>query len=187
MRLVQTVNGVTTQYAVDRAAPLRPGSGQALPQVLMESKPGTQVAYLYGAGPVAQYDVDSGAWAYHHPDALVLTAYWLWCQAEQRPWVMVTQKRSEVWQCDLDMYTTNYNLSERGLDLVEDLFRRTLRKRKRRSRMITDVGNWSVCNCIPVEKIEYVASALLDIGSTERVSIYPNLLDQTPSDSSSTE
>lgn len=120
-------------------------------------------------------------------DQLVLTAYWLWCQAEQRPWVMVTQKRSEVWQCDLDMYTTNYNLSERGLDLVEDLFRRTLRKRKRRSRMITDVGNWSVCNCIPVEKIEYVASALLDIGSTERVSIYPNLLDQTPSDSSSTE
>jgi hypothetical protein len=68
VRLAQTVNGndtggdATTRYVVDRAAPL--------PQVLMESKPGTQVAYLYGAGPIAQYDVDSGAWAYQHPDAL---------------------------------------------------------------------------------------------------------------------
>jgi len=114
-------------------------------------------------------------------DRLVLSAYWLWCQAEQRPWVMVTQRRSKVWQCDLDMYTTDYNLSERGLGLVENLFRQTLRKRKRRGRMIADVGNWSVCNCIPVEQIEYVASALLDIGSTERVSIYPDLLDLTHS------
>lgn len=103
-------------------------------------------------------------------DQLVLTAYWLWCETEQRPWVKVTRRR-KFCQCDLDMYTTSYNLSEWGLDRVAHLFRQTLRGR--RGKVIADVGNWSVCNRIPVEEMEYVASTLFEIGSTDRVSIYP--------------
>jgi RHS repeat-associated protein len=63
VRLMQTVNGVTTRYVNDVVA--------ALPQVLQENRGGvapTQVAYLYGQGMVAQQG--SGTWAYQHPDAL---------------------------------------------------------------------------------------------------------------------
>ena len=59
-RLAQTVDGVTTRYVSDIAAPL--------PQVLVEDRAGTQTAYLYGQGMVGAYD--SGNWAYQHPDAL---------------------------------------------------------------------------------------------------------------------
>jgi RHS repeat-associated protein len=62
VRLAQMVNGVTTRYVNDVAA--------RLPHVLQEKRvaAGTQTAYLYGMGMVAQSD--SGAWAYQHPDAL---------------------------------------------------------------------------------------------------------------------
>jgi hypothetical protein len=114
-------------------------------------------------------------------DQIILTAYWLWCLSMNRPWVKVTTGRGKLWQCDLDMITSPFNLSETGMDLVTDLFRETAHLKARRSRdRIADVGNWSVCNCIPPERVAYVASMLFAIANYERIPIAPAGAGESP-------
>ncbi|MCP4541334.1 MAG: hypothetical protein GY832_29740 [Chloroflexi bacterium] len=103
----------------------------------------------------------------------IATAYYVWCITEERPFVKVTKQRSEKCRCELDTYTTSYNLTEEGMDQVESLFRKSIQFRGRaKKNVILDVGNWSVCNYIPVDKAEEVALSLLEIVNTNRLPVY---------------
>ncbi len=97
--------------------------------------------------------------------------YWTWCRETETPFVKVVQatSRSSKCECHLDVYTTDYDLSDEGLDKVEELFQQNgnFRRMRKDSRQY-ELGNWNVCEHIPVEKASYVATQLLNIANTYR-------------------
>ncbi|HNT74368.1 MAG TPA: hypothetical protein PKH77_05020 [Anaerolineae bacterium] len=121
-----------------------------------------------------QQAIDKG-WVYISGKAeeIVATAYYVWCVSQERPFVKVSKQWSETCQCELDTYTTSYNLSEEGLIAIDSLFRRIAQVQgKAKGKVIMDVGDWSVCNYIPLDKAEDVALALLEIANTQRLAVY---------------
>jgi hypothetical protein len=102
-------------------------------------------------------------------DDVVTTAYYIWCISTETPYVRVTKLTPRKYRCELDTYTTSYNLTGKGLQEIERLFKQDGNFRgKRRGEAWYDIGDWSVCEHIPAEKAPSVANALLEIAKANR-------------------
>jgi hypothetical protein len=113
-------------------------------------------------------------------EEILATAYYIWCRSEKRPFIKFTKERQKC-QCDLDTFTTDYDLTEKGVYEVEALFLQFAQFRgvAKRNRILDAGRNWSVCNYIPIDKVEEMGSSLLEIANTHRLPIWTDPIEDT--------
>lgn len=113
---------------------------------------------------IARHFVEVGDWG---EKDLAASAYYDWCQKEQVPFVKVSRVPSGKRRCEVDTYTTRYDLSREGVERVVAIFKAASRFRPRNEDdRRYDVGpNWCVCEHITPAKAREVALALFETAS----------------------